>query len=66
MFINTCWSLAEPETRRRESEAMAFGRARWPQAHGLLLFHEYVPGVERQIPGAEPAWRFLTRKANED
>ena len=66
MFINTCWSLAEPETLRRESEAMALGRGRWPQAHGRLLFHEYIPGVERQIPGAEPAWRFLTRKANED
>jgi hypothetical protein len=66
MFINTCWSLAEPETLRRESEAMALGRGRWPQAHGRLLFHEYIPGVEQQIPGAEPAWRFLTRKPNED
>jgi uncharacterized protein len=64
MFINTCWSLADPETLHRESRAMAFCRARWPHAHGLLLFHEYTPGVERQIPGAEPAWRFLTRKAD--
>ncbi len=66
MFINSCWSLAEPETRRRESEAMAFGYQRWPHARGRLLFHEYTPGIEQQIPGAEPAWRFLTRKPNED
>jgi uncharacterized protein len=61
MFINTCWSLAELETQRRESNAVALGRMRWPDAHGRLLFHEYSPGVEEQIPGAEPAWRFLTR-----
>ena len=59
-FINTCWSLAEAETRRRESRAMALGHARWPQAHGLLLFHEYAPGVEQEIPEAVPAWRFLS------
>lgn len=65
IFINTCWSLAEPETRRRESEAMSLGYARRPQARGLLLFHEYTPGVKQQIPVAEPAWRFLTRKPAE-
>jgi hypothetical protein len=62
MFINTCWSLTEPETLRRESNAMAFGRVLWPEAHGLLLFHEYSSGVEGLITGAEPAWRFLARK----
>jgi predicted AAA+ superfamily ATPase len=61
MFINTCWSLAEHETQRRESDAMALGRMRWPDAHGRLLLHEYNPGVEERIPGAEPAWRFLTQ-----
>jgi uncharacterized protein len=66
MFINTCWSLAEPETLNRESEAMALGYQRWPKARGCLLFHEYIPGAGRQIPNAEPAWRFLTRKPNED
>lgn len=66
MFINTCWSLADPATRRRESEAMALGRKLWPRAHGRLLFHEYAPGVDQQIPGAEPAWRFLTRRRDED
>jgi hypothetical protein len=60
MFINTCWSLAEVETRRRESGAMALGHERWPQARGRLLFHEYAPGIELEIPEAVPAWRFLT------
>lgn len=59
MFINTCWSLAEADTRRRESRAMAFGHERWPRAQGRLLFHEYVPDIEQQIPEAVPAWRFL-------
>lgn len=66
MFINTCWSLADPATRKRESEAMALGRKLWPRSHGRLLFHEYAPGVEQQIPGAEPAWRFLTRTVGEE
>jgi predicted AAA+ superfamily ATPase len=65
IFINTCWSLTDPATQRRESEAMALGRKLWPRAHGHLLFHEYAPGVEQQIPGAEPAWRYLTRKSDE-
>jgi predicted AAA+ superfamily ATPase len=59
-FLNTCWSLGDPETLQRESEAMALGRARWPKAIGRLLYHEYSPGIESEIPGAEPAWRFLT------
>jgi hypothetical protein len=62
LFINTCWSLTEAQTRRRESGSMALGHARWPQAIGRLLFHEYTPGVEREIPEAEPAWRFLAEK----
>ncbi len=62
-FINTCWRLTEAETRRRELEAMDMGRARWPRARGLLLFHEYTPGVEGEIPEALPAWRFLTESA---
>jgi predicted AAA+ superfamily ATPase len=61
-FINTCWSLADAETRRRESDAMALGHARWPKARGRLLFHEYSPGIEKEIPTAEPAWQFLLRK----
>jgi hypothetical protein len=51
----SCWSLAEPETLNRESQAMILGHRRWPSADGRLLFHEYVRGVEQQIPGAEPA-----------
>lgn len=61
-FINTCWSLVEAETRLRESESMALGHARWPNAHGRLLFHEYTPGIEQEIPEAMPAWRFLSVK----
>ncbi len=59
MFINTCWSLAEAETRRREAGAMALGYERWPQAQGCLLFHEYAPGIEQEMPEAMVAWRFL-------
>jgi predicted AAA+ superfamily ATPase len=60
MFNNSCWSLTEPETRRRESKQMALGRRLWPDAEGLLLYHEYSPGaVGTQIPGAQPAWRYL-------
>jgi len=62
LFINSCWSLAEPETRRRESGAMALGHSRWPQARGLLLFHEYAPGARPEIPEALAAWRFLTQR----
>ena len=36
-FINSCWSLADAETRRRESGAMALGHERWPDAHGRAL-----------------------------
>ena len=58
-FINTCWSLTEPETLRREKAALAFGSSQWPKANGLVLFHEYSAGLEREIPGAQPAWRYL-------
>lgn len=58
-FVNTCWSLAEQETLRREKAAMAFGASQWPQAQGRLLFHEYAPGQEREVQGAQAAWRYL-------
>ena len=50
----------DSETLQREAEAMAFGRGRWPEARGLLLYHEYSPGVDAAIAGAEPAWKFLS------
>lgn len=59
MFLNVCWSLEDAETVRRERAAAQFGAARWPKAQGRLLYHEYRPGVEREIPGAMPAWRWL-------
>jgi uncharacterized protein len=59
MFINTCWSLADPETLHRETAAMALGAGRWPDADGVLLYHEYTPGREREVPGAQAAWRYL-------
>jgi predicted AAA+ superfamily ATPase len=59
LFVNTCWNLGEPETMQREMAAMALGRSRWTGARGRLLYHEYAPGVEQALPGAEPAWRFL-------
>lgn len=59
LFINTCWNLGELETLQREMGSMALGRTRWPKASGKLLYHEYASGVEKGIPQAEPAWRFL-------
>ena len=59
MFVNTCWSLTDAETFRREKTAMAFGAVQWPEAEGRLLFHEYMPGQERELPGALAAWRYL-------
>jgi hypothetical protein len=61
LFVNTCWSLADPETLQREKAAMAFAAARWPDAKGTLLYHEYAPGRERQVPGAQAAWKYLLR-----
>lgn len=61
MFINTCWSLADSETLRREKAAMAFASTQWPEAEGKLLFHEYRPGQEREAPGALSAWSYLLR-----
>ncbi len=29
MFVNTCWSLADAATFRREKAAMAFGFSQW-------------------------------------
>lgn len=61
VFVNVCWSLAELETRQREARQMALGRSLWPQADGRLVFHEYAPEPPGHgIPGAQPAWRFLT------
>jgi predicted AAA+ superfamily ATPase len=39
-FLNVTWSLADSETRDRETRAMAWGRARYPGAEGLLVAHE--------------------------
>ena len=62
LFINTCWDLSDPDTRRREMASMSMGMARWPKAQGRLLFHEYAPGVEQDLCLTEPAWLFLTGK----
>ena len=58
-FIDTCWSLTDPDTIQREAASMEFARHRWPRARGRLLYHEYKPGIQLELPGAEPAWRFL-------
>jgi predicted AAA+ superfamily ATPase len=59
VFMNTCWSLQDAETARREAEAMDFGFAQFPGVKGRLLFHEYTPGVEKGVRGATPAWKYL-------
>jgi predicted AAA+ superfamily ATPase len=61
LFINSCWSLADSETLRREKAAMDFGYKQWPQGEGKLLFHEYLPGLEQELPGACAAWRYLLK-----
>lgn len=61
LFINSCWSLADGETLRREKAAMEFGSKQWPQGEGKLLFHEYLPGLEQEVPGALAAWKYLLR-----
>ncbi len=59
LFINTCWSLSDSDTIRREAASMEFGHRRWPQARGRLLYHEFKPGIHADIREAEQAWRFL-------
>jgi len=59
LFFNTCFDLTDAETVRREKDAMELGQTRWPDARGRLLYHEYIPGVEKTFPAAEPAWKFL-------
>lgn len=59
IFINSCWSLADSETVSREKAAMELGARQWPNSKGKLLFHEYSPGLEQEIPGVKAAWKFL-------
>ncbi len=59
LFVNSCWSLAEDDTLRREEAALAFGRQRWPGAESYLLYHEYAPGSRIRKRGYLPAWRYL-------
>lgn len=58
-FVNTCWSLAEPETLRREKAAMRLGSTQWPKSRGRLIFHEYEAGQEQEVPSAIAAWQYL-------
>lgn len=62
LFINTCWNLEGGDTERRESAAMAFGRQRWPDSTGRLLYHEYAPGTLTAAPGSMPAWQYLLKE----
>lgn len=61
LFINACWSFADTDTLRREKAAMEFGLTKWPGAEGKLIFHEYQPGQELEVPGAQSAWSYLLR-----
>lgn len=62
-FVNTCWSIADTETLRREKAAMQLGSTQWPRATGCLVYHEYATGQEQEVPMAMPAWRYLLRPA---
>jgi predicted AAA+ superfamily ATPase len=59
MFVNTCWALDQPDTARREMDALASGRTRWPSADAGLVYHEYAPGLIPPDPAVQPAWRYL-------
>jgi len=59
VFLNACWSLGDSDTARRETEAMSLGAQRFPDAAGLLLFHEHSPDIASRIPGASPVWRWI-------
>lgn len=59
LLLNTCWSLEDADTRRRELDALAFGRERWPQARARLIYHEYAPADAAADPALTPAWRYL-------
>lgn len=61
LFINACWSFADTDTLRREKAAMEFGLTKWPGAEGKLIFHEYQPGQELEVPIAQSAWSYLLR-----
>ena len=62
-FINSCWSLDDADTLRRETAALAFGRERWPKTDARLLYHEYAPGNLGGDPAFQPAWSFLLSEA---
>lgn len=61
LFINACWSFADTDTLRREKAAMEFGLTKWPGAEGKLIFHEYQPGQELEVPLSQSAWSYLLR-----
>jgi uncharacterized protein len=58
-FWNICWSLSDPDTARREQQAMALGQSRARKAKGLLLYHEFASAQKSALPEAQPAWRWL-------
>ncbi len=62
VFWNTCWSLTDPDTVRREQESMSFARSRRSGVQGLLLYHELNPALVAQLPEAKPAWRWLLER----
>jgi uncharacterized protein len=63
VFWNTCWSLSDPDTVRRERQSMSFARSRRSRVKGFLLYHEHNPALVAKLPEARPAWRwFLERK----
>ena len=63
LFLNVCWSLSDPATAGRELAAMEAGARLLPKAAGLLLYHEYSPGLVDGVPTARPAWRWMLEPA---
>ncbi len=63
LFLNVCWNLSDPTTMGRELAAMEAGARLLPKAAGLLLYHEYSPGLVDRVPAARPAWRWMLEPA---
>jgi len=62
LFWNTCWSLTDPDTVRRERQSMSFARSCRAGVKGLLLYHEVSPALAAKLPEATPAWRWLLER----
>lgn len=57
--MNSCWRLVDEPTIRREIDGLGAAKAALPNAEGVLVYHDAPVDIERRIPEAMPAWRWL-------